>query len=235
MKQMVKHFRKTGMALAILSMATAASADLQFTVTVAESGSVPADTPKAGQYMVAYRSGLARIDRPDGTIVIFDFQAGKSATMDPSKKTYTLANLAEGTKATEGTTGSLVIAIDSTAKQTKAFGTTARKLRLSSNGSGAEGTAVYLKHSFVWVADGAKVSAAVSSVSPLLLAGYPKAWVQTMASSFDAKTAIPVYGSMTWSNGASLDVTVDSIDTNDLGDDAFTIPKKYKQADTAKK
>lgn len=222
--------------MAALAAGCAASADLKFDVTVQNSRSTGKGFPKSGHYVVAFRSGLARIDGPGGSVQLFDFAVSKSAILSPASKTYVLSSLSDAMNPSHLPAEDLELTDDSTAKVGREFGVAVRKMIMKQSGVISAGdTNEGIKGAFVWVADGSAVSSTICSIAPLALIGVPNSNASSFVSTLDSKAGIPVWISITWANGATFEMTVDSIETADLSETTFTIPAKFKLAQASKK
>jgi hypothetical protein len=225
-------------ALAVLGMAGFACADLKFNVSVQATGKTSQGTPRSGQYVVEFRSGAARVEAPDGKVRLFDFTTSKVADLDPSTKTYTVLSMTEALGGGGAAVQSASLKDDATVKSGIAFGVKTKRLIIDLGTASALAEAKIeptkskepTDTGFAWVADGSKVSTDVGSVAPLVTIGVPRALAYSMTQSLDGQSAIPVWISFTWSSGATLEMTVDSIESTTLADSLFTIPAKYKPA-----
>jgi len=76
--------------LAFLAVIGSANADLKMNVTVKGTGAGTLGVPVAGQYVVDFRNGIARIEEPGGMVALFDFNASTVAYLNPTAKTYSI-------------------------------------------------------------------------------------------------------------------------------------------------
>jgi hypothetical protein len=226
-----------------ITLSALACADLKFNVSVQASGKQSPGSPQSGQFVVAFRSNLARLEQPDGTVRLFDFASSKVAVLDPATRTYTIVSMGDALASGQKTSQTATLSADTTVKAGKSFGVTTQKLLIASasdqaakthqseaskNADAGSSSKDGISEAFAWVADGTAVKSNIGSVAPLVLIGAPRALAYAIAQSLDQQTAIPVWMSFSWTNGAKLEMTVDSIDAAALPDATFAIPAKYK-------
>jgi hypothetical protein len=68
-----------------------AQGDVVIQATVLGTGAGTANSPAAGTYEVDYQTTRARVVRPDGSIVLFDFATSSAAVLNSKSKTYTIS------------------------------------------------------------------------------------------------------------------------------------------------
>lgn len=122
---------RSAVAVALFAVAGIASADLQFKVSVEASGALGHGMPRAGQYTVSYRAGVARMDLPDGRVRLFDFNASKVALLDTKSGTYKLSPLNTELGPGQDPPQNAFLRRDRTARTQPMFGSTAERLLIS--------------------------------------------------------------------------------------------------------
>jgi hypothetical protein len=119
--------------LAVLGLAATTHADLKMTATVTSTDSETSHggIPAPGTYEVDFRSTLARIVKPDGSILIFDFNASQVAFLNTTKKTYFVQAIDKTLKARTGPAASATFSADTSASTKTLFGVTASEYNIA--------------------------------------------------------------------------------------------------------
>ena len=119
---------------ALLGLAGTTHADLKMTATVTGSGSQTSHTgiPVPGTYEIDFRSNLARIVKPNGSMVIFDFSASQVAFVNTTQKTYSVETIDKMLREGDKPTATATLSADTTAQSETMFGVSATKVTIGS-------------------------------------------------------------------------------------------------------
>lgn len=127
--------------LAFLAVIGSANADLKMNVTVKGTGAGTLGVPVAGQYVVDFRNGIARIEEPGGMVALFDFNASTVAYLNPTAKTYSIQPIEGMLKPRLGPTLSASITTDLSTPSQTMYGANALKYSIATQSSGGGPTA----------------------------------------------------------------------------------------------